>query len=597
VDAPFGLPWAALPAVPGYHVQEVIGQGGYGTVYRARQLAVGREVALKVDQRVLATERDQRRFMREVTSAGRLSGHPHVVDLYDAGVLPDGRPYLVLELCPGGSLWDRVAAAGPLPVAEVREAGVRIADALAAAHALGVLHRDVKPLNILINRYGMVALADFGLATVPRTGGAVSATRDSLTPAYAPPEAFRLAEPGPAGDVYSLAATLYALLAGRPPRFPPTGEPDIATIIALHQEPVPDVPGAPAELTDVLRTAMAFDPAGRPSAAALRDEFAGLALTGDGEPARPAPPRASVPPAAGRAAEHAPPRSPSGPARRTTAVDQAPAGRPRGDGRRRPRRRRVHVVVAVIGVVVVTGGVVTSLVIRGPGSADPAAPGRPVAAGASATSLPSSTSLSASSTTTAPTTTAAPSTGSPGSAGSGSAGDLSAPSFGGAGAGSGSSSPSSPDRAATSPTRPAAVRFPVPTTTDGCAAADVDEAARCTTSAECWSAEVFTVSLLPVARVPCSQEHVWETFAIAPMPPGVSRQALAQSQRVRGVCSHQVMMDSREPLARAQLPPEGWKARVLPPTQKEFDQGARVYRCVGALPDRFINNNVLFRPA
>src|SRR4029453_12789441 len=97
----------------------------------------------------------------------------------------------------GGWCGARGGPPGPLPVAEVVQVGIRIGDALAAAHASGVLHRDVKPLNILVNRYGMVALADFGLATIPRTGGAASATRDALTPAYAPPEAFGLAEPSP----------------------------------------------------------------------------------------------------------------------------------------------------------------------------------------------------------------------------------------------------------------------------------------------------------------------------------------------------------------------------------------------------------------
>ncbi|KAA9378597.1 protein kinase [Microbispora cellulosiformans] len=263
----------------------VLGQGGFGVVYRARQLAVGREVALKVDNRVLVSDRDRRRFMREVTSAGALSGHPHVADVYDAGVLGDGRPYMVLELCPNGSLADRLRDGGPLGPREVRDIGVRIADALAAAHALGVLHRDVKPANILVNSYGMVALSDFGLATMPGAGGAVpgevSVTRESLTPAYAPPEAFDLTEPTAAGDVYSLAATLYALLNGRPPRFPEHGVVNIAVVMALHRLPIPDIPGVPAALTAVLRHGMASDPAQRiRTAAGLRDALSALAPDG-----------------------------------------------------------------------------------------------------------------------------------------------------------------------------------------------------------------------------------------------------------------------------------------------------------------------------
>lgn len=272
--------------IPGYELLDLLGQGGFGTVHRAWQSAVRREVALKIDSRVLTTDRDRRRFMREVTAAGQLSGHPHVAGLYDAGVLPDGRPYMVLELCPGGSLSDRLAETGPFPVAEVRDIGVRIADALAAAHAAGVLHRDVKPANILVNRYGGVALADFGLAAMPMPGFESSATREALTPAYAPPEAFRQENPTPAGDVYSLAASLYALLSGRPPYYPPDGRPSIVALMAARSGPPPELPGVPPALSELLRQAMACDPADRiPGAAAFRDALARLDLGAASAPA------------------------------------------------------------------------------------------------------------------------------------------------------------------------------------------------------------------------------------------------------------------------------------------------------------------------
>ncbi|GAA0664276.1 hypothetical protein GCM10010193_14520 [Kitasatospora atroaurantiaca] len=261
-----------LPEPPGYRVVEVLGQGGFATVYRAHQLAVGREVALKIDSRVLSDTRDRQRFLREVTAAGQLSSHPNVVALYDAGVLADGRPFMVLELCPNGSLADRLRTSGRLPATEARAIGVRIADALAAAHASGVLHRDVKPGNIMINRYNSVALTDFGLAAMPRPGHELSVTRGSLTPAYAPPEAFRMADPSPAGDVYSLAASVYALLRGRPPHYPDDGDLSLAELIVRHTQPVPDLPGVPPALSEILRHAMAADPADRmPDAAMLRD--------------------------------------------------------------------------------------------------------------------------------------------------------------------------------------------------------------------------------------------------------------------------------------------------------------------------------------
>jgi serine/threonine protein kinase len=131
----------ATPEIPGHRIAGVLGKGGFATVYRGWQLAVGREVAVKVDNRILFSERDRRRFVREVTAAGRLSGHPHVIDVYDAGTLSDGRPYMVMELCPSGSLDDAVGRHGPMTPAQVRDIGIKIADALAAAHAAGVLHR------------------------------------------------------------------------------------------------------------------------------------------------------------------------------------------------------------------------------------------------------------------------------------------------------------------------------------------------------------------------------------------------------------------------------------------------------------------------
>ncbi|NEC92027.1 serine/threonine-protein kinase [Streptomyces sp. SID12501] len=320
--------------VPGYEVVEVLGQGGFATVYRARQLAVGREVALKMDSRVLASDRDRQRFLREVTAAGQLSGHPHVVAVYDAGVLENGRPYMVLELCPGGSLGDRLHRQGPLSPAEARDIGVRIADALAAAHAGGVLHRDIKPGNIMIDRYGNVGLADFGLAAMPRPGQELSVTREALTPAYAPPEAFRLAEPTPAGDVYSLAATIYALVHGRPPHFPAEGSLGIAEVVVRHTWPLPDLPGVNPRFTEVLRHAMAPDPADRlPSAEALRDALAAVDLTDSA------------------GATSAPAPAPLSTALPTTVPPSATS----------PRRTKVSVrlsVAAVAVVVVGTGGTV-----------------------------------------------------------------------------------------------------------------------------------------------------------------------------------------------------------------------------------------------
>jgi Protein kinase domain len=326
------------PDIPGHRVAGVLGAGGFATVYRCWQIAVGREVAVKVDNRVLLTERDQRRFLREVTAAGRLSGHPHVIDVYDAGTLGDGRPFMVMELCAGGSLSDALRRHGPMPAGQVRDIGVRLADALAAAHASGVLHRDIKPANILVNRFGMVGLSDFGLASIISAHGDQTASREALTPAYSSPETFRGEEPSVLADVYSLAATLYALLSGLPPHFTP-GEkaPGFATLMRLHDEPVRDVPGTPPDLMALLRAAMSPDPAMRPpGAAALRDALAGLG--------------GRVPAAA---AGYGPPLSGGGP---TTSARhrQDDAGRPRGG--RSARRAGLAAGIAVIVAVAILLG-------------------------------------------------------------------------------------------------------------------------------------------------------------------------------------------------------------------------------------------------
>ncbi len=202
------------PEIPGTAEWKPLARGGLAVVWRARQLSLDRLVAVKVYQREL-DEGDRRRFLREAAAAGRLSNHPSIVTAYDAGLLPDDRPYLMMELCPGGSLTRWLKLENRPTEERVRQVGVAISAALAAAHACGVLHRDVKPANILIDSYGNPRLADFGVAAVE--GAEADAEALGLTPAYAPPEAFRMQPATEASDVYSLAATLYALLTGGPP--------------------------------------------------------------------------------------------------------------------------------------------------------------------------------------------------------------------------------------------------------------------------------------------------------------------------------------------------------------------------------------------
>lgn len=266
---------SSVPAVPGLSGLSVLARGGYATIYRARQDWVGREVAVKVENRTLDNARDQRRFQREARAAGQMSSHPHVVDLYDVGVTPDLHPYMIMELC-DGSYADRMKAA-PLTVSETRDVGMKIADALAEAHLLGVLHRDVKPANLLISRWGEPQLADFGLAVLAETRE-TSITLEVLTPAYSPPETFRHGPPSAAVDVYSLCATLYALMSGRPPRWQHNPNPSVITLLELFDQPIPDLPGVSAPFLDVLRMGMANDPLARPTVMTLRDRLAALPL-------------------------------------------------------------------------------------------------------------------------------------------------------------------------------------------------------------------------------------------------------------------------------------------------------------------------------
>jgi serine/threonine protein kinase len=258
----------AVPTVPGLTGLSVLARGGYATVYRAVQESIGRDVAVKVENRRLESERDQHRFLREARAAGRMSGHPNVIDLFDAGMTANGHPYLIMELCEA-SYADRMKT-NPLSPAEARDVGVKIADALADSHALGVLHRDVKPANLLISRFGEPQLADFGLAVLAEARDH-SIALDALTPAYAPPEMFRYAQPSPAADVYALSATLYALMRGRPPRWREEADPTLVSVVDMFGEPIPDTPGVPPELMTLLRRGMANHEHLRPTAVELRD--------------------------------------------------------------------------------------------------------------------------------------------------------------------------------------------------------------------------------------------------------------------------------------------------------------------------------------
>ncbi|VEG26799.1 serine/threonine-protein kinase [Actinomyces howellii] len=247
--------------IPGVRLLDVIGRGGFATVYGGVQESMARPVAVKIDSRPLSDERNRRRYLREVQAAGRITGHPHVVSLIDTGVLPDDRPFIVMERCDGGSLVDLVAR-GPVAPADAVALVRAAASALGAAHDAGVLHRDVKPANILLDSYGSPRLTDFGIAAVEREGQDPTVTLECLTPDFAPPEAFALSTPGPSGDVWSMGAVLFFLLTGRGPRRGLDGSVrSLPEIVRDLDTPVRlDEPVIPAEIRPVLARAMSRDP-------------------------------------------------------------------------------------------------------------------------------------------------------------------------------------------------------------------------------------------------------------------------------------------------------------------------------------------------
>jgi eukaryotic-like serine/threonine-protein kinase len=260
-----------LPTFGRYRATAELGAGGMGTVYRAYDDRLRREVAIKTILLERTGQESLDRFFHEARAVGALA-HPNIVAVYDMDVA-EGTPYLVLELAPGGSLKQRIAS-GTLDAATVRSVGIQIALALEAAHARGILHRDVKPANILETEPGTFKLADFGIAKLPDS--TLTMTGMFLgSPAYAAPESIGCGQFSPASDVYSLGATLHELLAGEPPYGRGAG---LASIIAKAVEEGPPSlaqnPGVPPDLADMIRSALATDPAARPNAAAFAHALA-----------------------------------------------------------------------------------------------------------------------------------------------------------------------------------------------------------------------------------------------------------------------------------------------------------------------------------
>ncbi len=256
--------------VGNYKILERLGEGGMGTVFRVEHAVLGRKYALKV-LRSKVVDRDPtsaQRFLREARAAARIR-HPNIVDVFDFGYVPDGRPYFVMELLEGESLADRVER-GALPPPDVVAIARQLALGLGAAHDCGVIHADVTPSNALIvglptDEAIHVKLVDFGLAEL---AGEVFQSDDTDfvlgTPAYISPEQLRGLAPTDRSDQYGLGAVLFELLAGHPP----FQDNDLRALCMKHiQAPIPPVTSPhgplPGKLADVITTCLQKSPGAR----------------------------------------------------------------------------------------------------------------------------------------------------------------------------------------------------------------------------------------------------------------------------------------------------------------------------------------------
>ncbi len=449
--------------IPGLLQPEVIGRGGFGTVYRVSEPEFGREVAVKIIQDRVDDDNQRRAFVRECRAMGTLSGHPHIVTVHRGGTTEHGEPYIVMDLMAAGSLADRLAGEGALPWNEVLEIGVAVAGALETAHRTGILHLDVKPANVLMSRYGEPKLADFGISRMP----GVTATTDgriAASIAFAAPERLLDGTAVPASDIYALGATLHTLLTGEPAFATKPGEDLLVAIARIVREPVPDLrtQGVPDPLALVVERLMAKSPldrfatasdaafalqaaqraCGRPVTKAVVEGAAGTggdtatwamlppgrwalgaSVPTDGPPVRPSyVPQTRSPAAVSAPARHDPPAGPmsvSDPAARTLVEqppDRMPIDRPNplaptaptlrapiAPGAREPhpaRRSRRPLVLALAVAGVLTVGAGGGALLVSRTSAVPQVP------------VPGSTPVAATTTPPGPTT-AAPTAGSP----------------------------------------------------------------------------------------------------------------------------------------------------------------------------------------
>jgi serine/threonine protein kinase len=319
-----------------YRVVRHIANGGMASVWLAEDEVLGRRVAVKVLAAGYAEdERANRRFVREARAGARLSECRHVVTVYDIGE-HDGRPFMVMEYFSGGTVADRLRSGRDVPRALALRWLREAADALDCAHGHDVVHRDVKPANLLIDERGRLAVGDFGIATVATEASLTQTGQVLGTAAYISPEQARGHAATDASDRYALAVVAFELLTGRRPF---TADHPAAQARAHVEESVPSASeagtGLPPRVDQVLATGMAKDPAERPATASAFMDALEVAL--DGEPVPAGPPTAVTAPLA-----QAPPRPP------TRSVHVAPTR----------ARRRWPGLAAIAALAVVAGAAI-----------------------------------------------------------------------------------------------------------------------------------------------------------------------------------------------------------------------------------------------
>jgi serine/threonine protein kinase len=321
-----------------YRLSERLGSGGMGVVWQAYDERLHRQVAVKqvlVPAELTESQSEEmvRRTMREGRIAARLQ-HPQLITVFDV-VQDDGQPYLIMEYMPSTSL----SGLGTLPSDEVARIGAEAAAALAAAHEAGVVHRDVKPANILVGDDGTVKITDFGIARVAEEITGTMTSTFAGTPAYLAPEVAKGGTATYASDVYSLGATLYAAVEGAPPSGNDSNP--MAQLYRIASGAITP-PTKAGPLTDVLLWLLNPDPEQRPTMAQARDALAGLTNE------NPAP----VPVAA------AAPATATAPTPVTEPVAPLPPAESGG------RRNRIILLAVVLVVVAAAAGLVTTLLNR-----------------------------------------------------------------------------------------------------------------------------------------------------------------------------------------------------------------------------------------